>query len=313
LSVIVPFYNEKGNLGRLHKEILFVLGKLRQESEIVYVDDGSQDGSAESLRVAIKKEKSKRVKVKLVVLRRNFGQTAASVAGLEASRGEVVSFLDADLQNDPSDILRLLESMEDCDAVFGWRKRREDGSGRKIVSWMANFLLRKLFNVPLHDAGCSVRVVKREIMERINLYGEMHRLLPVLILLQGIKYKEIVVSHRPRTHQHSKYGYSRIVKLMIDLMTVKFFDSYSTKPAYIFGSVGIGCNLMAAIAALWVLYRKIFDGIYVHRNPVFLIAVFLSLIGIQFVLMGLLAEMMVRVYFESRTRQVYQTKRLERY
>ncbi|MCJ7805565.1 glycosyltransferase family 2 protein [Patescibacteria group bacterium] len=314
LSVVVPFFNEENNLPILHKELIGVLRKLGMETEIVYVNDGSTDSSASVLENAVKKTKDGDIRIKIVSFRKNFGQTAAISAGIDKSSGNLVSFLDADLQNDPGALPKFLEKInEGYDAAFGWRKQRKDKTVRRIFSVSANKLIQVLFNYPFHDVGCSARVVKKEFLEDLQLYGELHRILPVLVYLKGAKVAEVVVNHRPRLKGKSKYGYSRIIKTIIDLITVKFLSSYGTKPSYVFGSLGLGSLFFGGISLLAVAYRKIFLGIFVHTDPLFLIAVFLVLLGTQFILMGLLAELQVRTYFESQGKPIYEIKEIERF
>lgn len=306
LSVVVPFYNEEGNLPKLHKELIEVLGETGIASEIVYVDDGSTDSSVSSL---LKNAKRGKVKIKLVRLRRNIGQTAAIAAGIKHSEGDLISFIDADLQNDPRDIPRFLEKLnEGYDAVFGWRRDRKDATLRSILSKTANVIISRVFSFPYHDVGCSARVVKKEFLQKIELYGESHRIMPVLIYLKGAKVGEIVVKHRERASGKSKYGFERIIKTVIDILTVRFLHSYGTKPAYVFGSVGLGSIMISGLVLLAVAYRKIFLGVFVHRDPLFLIAIFFGLLGTQFVLMGLLAELQVRTYFGLRKKTSYEIR-----
>lgn len=312
LSVIVPFYDECRNLPLLHKELVSVLRKVDRRCEVIYVDDGSTDSYQNSLFKAIRGDSSERVEVKLVRLGRNFGQTAATAAGIDNSLGGLVSFLDADGQNDPSDLTEFLKEMgKGYDAVFGWRRQRRDPFLRRIFSEAANLIIRKFFSVPIHDSGCSLRVVKREVVQDIHLYGETHRIMPVLIYWRGAKISEVAVNHRRRVYEKSKYGYIRILKLIIDLITAKFLTSYGTKPAYIFGSLGLGSIFVGFLTLMMVGYRKFFLGVYVHRDPLFLITIFLVLLGVQFILMGLLAELLVRVYFESQRKHVYEIKEIK--
>ena len=314
LSVIIPFKNEEGNLKRLDKELMGVLEKLGVRSEVIYVDDGSSDSSLELIKITVKKNKSGNITYKIISLRKNFGQTAAIAAGIDNSKGRYISFLDADLQNDPADIPRFMEKIrEGYDAVFGWRKKRHDASARSYLSKIANSLINKLFAYPYHDVGCSARVVKREFVTDLGLFGELHRVMPVLIYLKGAKIAEIVVSHRQRTKGKSKYGFERIVKTIIDLITVKFLTSYGTKPAYVFGSAGLGCIGISGLTLIAVAYRKLFQGVFVHRDPLFLIAIFFGLLGVQFILMGLLAELQVRTYFGSQGKPIYDVKSIEEF
>lgn len=309
LSVIIPFYNENGNLPQLHRELVSVLKDQQFKSEIIYVDDGSQDNSAFVLATEAKGLNNPSLPVKLIRLRRNSGQTSALSAGINHAQGNVLAFLDADLQNSPADLPRMLEVLDkDTDVVFGWRKNREDAKDRVFISKFANFAIRTLFHINLRDLGCAIKIVRKEILTDFHLYGETHRILGVLLILRGAKYKEIIVAHSRRLHEKSKYGYTRFFKLIIDLITTKFLNSYSSKPAYVFGTGGIICNLLGFLALVLVIYRKFFLGVFVHRDPIFLIAIFLLLIGFQFILMGLLAELVVRVYFEARQKPTYDIK-----
>ncbi len=314
LSVIVPFYNEEENLADLHKELASVLGKQKFESEVVYVNDGSTDNSVKRLTKAIKAAKGDNVSVKLVEFKKNFGQTAAVSAGIDSSKGEYVSFLDADLQNDPKDIPHFMEKLADgYDAVFGWRKDRKDATVRSLLSRAANKVMNWVFKYPYHDVGCSARVVKKDLLSEIRLYGELHRIMPVLIYLQGANIGEIVVQHRGRFKGESKYGLERILKTVIDIITVKFLHSYGTKPAYVFGTIGIINIIVGTITLFMVAYRKLFLGVFVHRDPLFLITIFLLLLGVQFIMMGLIAELLVRTYFESQNKPIYEIKRKVEY
>jgi len=313
LSVIVPFFNEEANLAKLHKELVEVLAKLNVKSEIIYIDDGSNDDSKEVLTEQINKNRSG-VGIKLISFNRNFGQTAAVVAGINNSSGELVSFLDADLQNDPHDIPKFLSKIEEgYDAVFGWRKDRKDASLRSWFSKVANKVINMVFSYPYHDVGCSARVVKKRFLKDLQLYGELHRIMPVLIYLKGARIGEIVVEHRARQGGKSKYGFSRIIKTLIDIITVKFISSYGTKPAYVFGSVGLSCLFLAGISLIAVAYRKLFLGVFVHRDPLFLITVVLVILGVQFFLMGFLAELQVRTYFESQGKSIYEIRDIEKF
>ena len=309
LSLVVPFYNEEGNLKKLHTEILNVLHKLKTKSEIIYINDGSTDNSFNILESEIKRQKVKDVVVKVIDFNKNFGQTAAISAGIDNSSGDLVSFLDADLQNDPKDIPRfLVEINKGCDAVFGWRKDRKDATLRRYFSVTANKVINLVFNYPYKDVGCSAKMVKREYLKDLGLYGELHRVLPVLIYLKGAKIREIVVEHRQRYKGSSKYGFNRIFKTIIDITTVKFLHSYGTKPAYIFGTFGLVSLLLAGLSLLSVVYRKLILGVYVHRDPMFLITIFLGFLGIQFMLMGLLAELQIRTYFETQKKHIYEIR-----
>lgn len=303
LSVIVPFYNERENLEELYRKVVSVLPPLKLSYEIILVDDGSTDGGYEFLaRFA-----SADSRLKVIRLTRNFGQTAALSAGFKAATGRLYVTLDADNQNDPADIPRLLEKMnEGFDVVSGWRKNRHDAFlTRKLPSWIANWLISKVTGVPLKDYGCTLKVYKAEFVDAFNLYGEMHRFIPAYAKMAGATITEIPVNHFPRLKGKTKYGLSRIFKVMLDLMTVKFLGSFATKPLYLFGSIGMVMNSAAVLIGAYVLYQKYGLGIFAHRNPLLLLAVFLSVLGFLFIMMGLLAELLMRTYHESQGKNIY--------
>jgi glycosyltransferase involved in cell wall biosynthesis len=309
LSVVVPFFNEEDNLPDLHDELFGVLQKLGVMSEIIYVDDGSVDESISKLKKAIAKKADSKIKIIIISFIRNFGQTAAVSAGIDRAKGEFISFLDADLQNDPKDVSRFYKKVgEGYDAVLGWRKERRDASLRSIFSKVANTLIQLLFKFPFHDVGCSARIVRKSVLKNIRLYGELHRIMPVLIYLGGARTTELVVSHRERRMGKSKYGFDRVIKILIDIITVKFLSSYGTRPAYVFGTIGLGSILTGSITLMISVYKKLFLGVFIHRDPLFLITIFLMLIGMQFVMSGLIAELLVRTYFESQKKLIYEIK-----
>lgn len=226
LSIIIPFYNERGNLNELHQELKEVLKENNLKNEIVYIDDGSTDDSLTVLKKAIKKNKAKNISVKILKLPKNLGQTPAIAKGIKYATGQFISFLDADLQNDPKDLNKILDKIaEGYDAVFGWRRKRKDSILKSFTAKGANFLIRIFFNIPLHDVGCSIKVVKRELLQDLTLFGETHRILPLLILRKSAKVTEIEVSHKKRIHGKSHYGFSRIFKLIPDLVRIKFSKS----------------------------------------------------------------------------------------
>jgi len=303
ISVVVPVYNEEGNLIPLHRELVSVLDPSGEQYEIIYVDDGSRDGSfAELARVVADCPVAT-----LVRLRRNFGQTAALAAGIEQSQGDILVFIDADLQNDPGDIPRLVEKLrEGYDVVSGWRRSRKDRAfSRRLPSRLANWLISKVTGVHLNDYGCTLKAYRREVLANVRLYGEMHRFIPAHAAWAGAEIAEVTVNHRPRRIGKSKYGLSRSLKVLLDLATVKFLGSYSTKPIYVFGSCGLVSMLVGVLCGAYVLYQKIVDGVWAHRNPVLLLAVFLFVIGTQFVMLGLLAELTIRTYHESQNKPIY--------
>lgn len=310
LSIVVPFYNEGGNLLKLHKELCSVLIRTNFNCEIIYVDDGSVDQSSQIIIQNINKNDGN-LSTKLVQLRRNSGQTAATLAGIDQSQGKFICLIDADLQNDPSDILTMLKKIDSgFDMVIGWRNDRKDNIFRSFISKIANYFIKLIFNVPFHDLGCSLKIIRRNVLEGLRLYGESHRILPLILYWRGANILEITVNHRKRLSGKSKYGYSRIIKLVIDIITIKFLNSYGTKPAYVFGSIGLLSNLLGFLLLIIVASDKLIVGVFVHRNPLFLIASFLILLGVQFLLMGLIAELLVRTYFETQRKTIYEIKKV---
>ena len=303
LSVVVPVYNEEESVPLLHKALGEELGKLKRSYEIVFVDDGSKDGSA--LRLKDAQESDRHVKV--VRFRRNYGQTAALQAGIEHSSGKVLVFMDSDLQNDPKDIGRMLAKLDEgYDLVSGWRADRQDNALRRIPSKLANALISWVTGVHLHDYGCTLKAYRREVLEPVRLYGEMHRFIPAYASQAGARIAEMSVTHHARQYGQSKYGIWRTLRVLLDLMTVKLLGSYGTKPIYFFGFAAFWLWVVAFGFGLWVLIAK-FRPPYpeAHNNPLLLLAVFLGIVGVQFILMGLLAELVMRTYHESQGKATY--------
>jgi len=307
VSLFLPVLNEEPNLKPLHARIDEALASLGRTAEIIYVDDGSNDRSLEVLRELAALDP----RVRVIALRRNYGQTAAMSAGIDAARGQVLIPMDADLQNDPSDIGLLLAKLgEGFDVVSGWRKERQDKMvSRKIPSMIANRIISLIGGVKLHDYGCSLKAYRREFLKEVKLYGEMHRFIPIYASWVGARVTEVPVRHHRRTMGRSKYGLTRTFKVMLDLMTIKFMASYHTKPIYVFGMFGFGSLLISVIAGVWALIRKL-DGESFIRNPLLTVAVVMLAVGVQFILMGLLAEMLVRTYHESQAKPVYAVREL---
>ena len=307
LSVIVPFLNERDNLPQLVAETLAALEGTGKSFEILFVDDGSTDGSTafvEELAAADSR-------IKLVALTRNFGQTAAMAAGFRHARGRVYIAIDADNQNDPADIPRLVAKLgEGYDVVSGWRRDRKDALvTRRIPSRIANRLLSLVTGVKLNDYGCSLKAYRAEVIDPIDLYGEMHRFIPAYAAMVGARVAELPVNHRPRTRGASKYGLLRTFKVLMDLMTVKFLSSWATKPSYLFGGIGSVLCLAGLASAAEVVIEKVAKGTFAHKNPFLLLAVFLFFLGVQLLLMGLIAELLVRTYHESQGKPIYLVKR----
>lgn len=307
VSIIIPLYNEEENVMLLHAKLLHVLQKQLFSYEIIYVDDGSRDDTILKLKRIILNDSH----VRVVQLRRNFGQTAAISAGVAHSTGKILVFMDGDLQNDPVDIPRLLEKInEGYDVVSGWRKNRKDAKlSRKLPSWIANRLISKVTGVYLHDYGCTLKAYRREIFEHIRLYGEMHRFIPAYAALAGANITELEVTHHPRQFGVSKYGISRTVRVILDLVTVKFLGSYGTKPLYAFGIPGLLALLTGSVLSGITLGRRVFPPhVRVHRNPLLPLAIHFSGFGMQSIMMGLLAELMIRTYHESQGKSTYVVK-----
>jgi dolichol-phosphate mannosyltransferase len=303
ISVFLPVYNEEPNLTPLHAKLDEALRALGRTAEIIYVDDGSTDGSLEVLRGLAHVDS----RVRVIALRRNYGQTAAMAAGIDNARGRVLIPMDADLQNDPADIIRLLEKLDQgYDVVSGWRKNRQDTLiTRKVPSMIANRLISWIGGVPLHDYGCSLKAYRRESLEDVRLYGEMHRFIPIYASWAGARVTEIPVDHHPRTMGQSKYGLSRTLKVVFDLMTIKFMASYGTKPIYVFGTFGMSAFAISILAGLYAVFLKIFHRADFVQTPLPILAIVMFAVGVQFLLMGLLAEMLVRTYHESQAKRIY--------
>lgn len=308
LSLILPVYNEEKNLPVLYREIIDSCEGLGKSFEVLFVDDGSTDESGNILRDIHKSDK----RVRVIRFRRNFGQTAALSAGFHHSRGEIVVTMDADLQNDPRDIPLLLEKMEEgFDIVSGWRiKRKDNFLRRKLPSALANRLISFITGVKLHDYGCTLKAFRRDVIKNIDLYGEMHRFIPAIASTMGVDIAEIKVHHRPRKHGKSKYSIMRFIKVILDLLTVKFLLSYSTRPLQIFGLFGLVSGLMGGGIAVMMSYQRLFLQKSIADRPLLLLAVLLLMIGFQFITLGLLAEIMVRAYHESLKKKTYFIKEI---
>ncbi|HEY6475910.1 MAG TPA: glycosyltransferase family 2 protein [Polyangia bacterium] len=303
ISVVLPIYNESENLIPLFDEIAGVLQPTGKQFEIIAVDDGSRDGSQEIIRKAA----AERPYLKAIFFRRNTGQSAAFDAGFQAASGTLVVTMDADRQNDPRDIPRLIAKLDEgYDLVTGWRKDRKDGFVfRRFPSLIANYMIRKVTGTETHDLGCSLKVYRKDLTDEMRLYGEMHRFISVLADGMGARIGEEVVNHRPRVAGRSKYGLLRTFKVMLDTTTIWFMRKYQMKPIYVFGGLGALMMMAAAVISAFVLYEKVHDQIWVHRNPLFLIAVTSALMGMQSIGTGILAELIVRTHFESQRKTSY--------
>ncbi len=303
LSLVIPVYNEAENLPILHEEITKSCIKLGITFEIIFIDDGSLDNSFFVLKKIQREDNS----VKIIKLRKNFGQTAALSAGFDQARGEIVITMDADLQNDPIDIQRFIEKIhEGYDIVSGWRKKRKDKFfSRRLPSMIANWLISRITKVKLHDYGCTLKAFRKEIIKNIKLYGELHRFIPAIASQMGVSIAEIKVNHRPRRFGKSNYSIFRFPRVILDLLTVKFLLSYSTRPLQVFGFFGLICGLGGGVIGLVMSYQRLILKQSIAGRPLLLLAILLIVIGIQFITLGLLAEIMVRAYHESSDKRTY--------
>lgn len=301
LSLIIPVYNEEENIPHLVERLRATLGE--RVYEVIFVDDGSRDRSFEILRGFAEQD----ARLKCVRFRRNFGQTAAMSAGIEMASGDVIIPLDADLQNDPADIPRLLVKLDEgYDVVSGWRKNRQDKAWSRVLpSKVANWIISRISGVRLHDYGCSLKAYRRDVIKNVRLYGEMHRFIPIYAAWEGARVTEMEVTHHPRARGVSKYGIERTIKVVLDLITIKFLGSYATKPIYMFGGLGMLLCAGGIGCAAATLYFKWAHDVFVHRNPLALLAAFCFLVGMQLIMMGVLAEMLIRIYHEAQGRRVY--------
>ena len=307
LSIVIPIYNEDENIQILYEKLKEALDPIKKEYEIVFVDDGSTDRTLPILEEIQAKDK----RVVVLSLRRNFGQTAAFAAGFDFARGDVIVTMDGDLQNDPADIPKLLELIKDNDLVSGWRKKRKDPFfTRRLPSIIANWLISNVTGVKLHDYGCSLKAYRRDVIKNLKLYGEMHRFIPAVASWYGVRVAEVEVFHYPRLRGRSKYGISRTIKVVLDLITVKFLQSFSTKPIQFFGPVGMLSGFLGFLILLYLSIDKLFKGHDIGGRPLLLLGALLIIVGIQLIGMGLLGEMLVRVYHESQKKPIYVIKRV---
>jgi glycosyltransferase involved in cell wall biosynthesis len=305
ISVVVPVFNEAENIGELHRELTATLGSLGRPYEIVVVDDGSTDGTAERLKAIVAEDP----RVRGLSFRRNFGQTAAFSAGFDHCRGEIVVTSDGDLQNDPADIPKLVLTLEEgYDMVCGWRRHRRDPLSRRLPSWFANRLISWATGVRLHDYGCSLKAIRSEVVRGLRLYGEMHRFIPAVASWMGVSVAEVEVNHRPRTRGRSKYGLGRTVRVLLDLFTVKFLVAYGTRPAHLFGLMGLSCGAAGGGILAYLAWIRLFEDTAIGGRPLLLLGALLFLTGVILVNFGLIGELLVRTYHESQGKPIYVLK-----
>jgi len=306
ISVIIPVYNEERNIPLLVERLFAVLDGLARPFEVIAVNDGSTDRSIDALRAAA----AARAEFKVVNLARNYGQTAAMMAALDFASGEIIVPIDADLQNDPADIPALLAKLDEgYDVVSGWRKDRKDGAIKKnLVSRIANSLISWISGLRLHDYGCSLKAYRRSVIAGVRLYGEMHRFVPIYASWYGARIAEVPVRHHPRVHGSSHYGLERILKVLLDLLVVKFLDRYLGKPIYVFGGFGLLWLAVSFVTLIYVFYLKLFDNLSMILTPLPMLVATSFMMGIMSILIGILAEIVVRIYFEAQSKLIYHTR-----
>ena len=307
ITVIIPVFDERESLSPLYKSLTVSLSNYAYE--LVFVDDGSRDGSVQILQELLAEDPEH---VRIVELRRNFGQTAAIAAGIDHSIGDIVVLIDADMQNDPADIPEMLSKIEEgYDVVSGWRvNRRDPFLTRRLPYTMANWLISRVTGVALHDYGCTLKVYRRDVLQGFRLYGEMHRFIPAYAGSVGARITEMPVRHHPRTHGRTKYGLNRTVKVLLDLFTVKFLVSYAHKPIYLFGGAGMFGILTGAGVLLFLLVRRLLFEVSVINSPLFLTGIMVVILGFQSIFMGLIAELLVRTYHESQGKPTYSIRQV---
>jgi glycosyltransferase involved in cell wall biosynthesis len=308
ISVVIPVYNEEEALPAFFRVLAETLDQLPQSADIIFADDGSTDGSADRLDAIAETDP----RVRVLHLSRNYGQTAALMAAIQNSSGDVVIPMDGDGQNDPADIPALLAKLaEGFDVVSGWRVAREDNAlTRRLPSIVANWLISALFHVPLHDYGCTLKAYRREVVEDVRLYGEMHRFIPIYAAWEGARVTEIAVSHHPRRFGKSKYGIGRVARVLLDLLIVYFIDRAFDRPIQFFGKLGLGFLVLSVAALGWALVLKYTANISLIQTPLPLLAATIGLSGVLFLLLGIIAEVQVRIYYEARGRPPYKIRRI---
>ncbi len=308
VSIVIPVYNERENIPLLYQQLDRVMADLGRSAEVLVVDDGSTDGSYEQLADLARADH----RFKVVRFRRNFGQTAAMQAGIQFASGNVIVTMDGDLQNDPRDIRMMLEKLDEgYDLVHGWRKDRQDAwLNRRVPSRIANWLIARVTRFPVHDLGCTLKAIRRDIARELELYGEMHRFIPILAHARGARCAEVVTRHHARQHGRTKYGIARTLRVILDLMTVKYLLTYSASPMKLFGTVGLCCASLSGLALLGTLGMKLFSHTDMTGNPLLLLTAFAMLAAIEFFSLGLLGEVNARIYFGSQQKQHYAVREL---
>lgn len=308
ISIVIPVYNEEGSLTHLVKSLESVMKNVGSDHELLFVDDGSTDNTFSTLKALQQGD----CHIKIIKFRSNFGQSAALAAGFHHSKGDTIISMDGDLQNDPLDIPLLLDKMnEDYDVVCGWRFDRKDRASKKLISKFANFLRRTLTGEDIHDSGCTLRAYKREAIEDLDLYGEMHRYIPAMLTWKGYKIGEVKVHHYPRQYGKTKYNWRRIIRGFLDLLVVSFWQRYSTKPIHVFGVLGVILTLIGTITVTYLGIERLYLNESLSDRPLFILAILMVVIGIQFVMSGILADILVKIYYGQSARKNYLIERIE--
>lgn len=308
VSVVVPIYNERENIPLLHTAVTDVMERIGRPWELILVNDGSSDGSTRLLEELAQSD----ARVKVIEFRRNFGQTAAMQAGIQAASNEVVVLLDGDLQNDPNDIPMMLDKIDEgYDLVHGWRKNRQDAFvNRKLPSRIANWLISRVTKFPVHDLGCTLKAIRTEIAQELQLYGEMHRFIPILAHWRGARCVEVVTNHHPRRFGTSKYGIGRTTRVVLDLLTVKYFIQYIVSPMKLFGQIGLLCFAVAMMSGFATVGMKLAQGVDMTGNPLLLLTAFAAMTGIQFLFFGMLGELCSRIYFQTQNMSSFAIRKM---
>lgn len=308
VSVVIPVYNEVENIIAMYRQVTDVMEQFGRSYEILFIDDGSNDGGRELMKSLAEQDS----RVKLVFFRRNYGQTAAMHAGLQMASGDAIVTLDGDLQNEPADIPMMIEKLDEgYDLVHGWRKNRQDKwLSRKLPSKIANWLISKTTKFPIHDLGCTLKAMRREIAQELELYGEMHRFIPILAHQRGARCVEVVTRHHPRRFGTTKYGISRTFRVVLDLLTVKYILDYYASPMKLFGALGLLCSAAGGASALATVGMKLLGGVDMTGNPFLLMTIFSMMAGLQFFSLGLLGEVAARIYYGAHGNQNYTVREL---
>ncbi len=302
LSIIIPVYNEEQNVNDLYSRLKPVLKQLKKNHEIIFVEDGSTDNTYKALLKIHNKDKT----VKIIKFRKNFGQTAALDAGFKHAKGNLIVTMDGDLQNDSNDIPKLIKKLrEGYDVVSGWRHKRRDNLPKKMLSLFQRLLRKIIINDKIHDSGCSLKIYKKECLHDLDLHGEMHRYIAEILALRGYKIGEVKVNHLPRKKGKTKYNFIRLPKGFLDLIVIAFWQKYSSRPIHLFGGMGILMSLLGIVTGLYLVYLKFAEGISIANRPLLLLAVLLIVLGIQFIIFGLIADVLVKMYYSGSKKNYY--------